>query len=186
MSLAPAPARRFGDPAPAARPRPVLVAAEATPALSRIERKVILLSRLDPAPRGPVMAGLARAAHWLFGIEPATDLADPKLEALRRFAILIRIGRGQASEAETARFRAAGYDPMLAETIHALCGVRNPVRAYKLRRNRHAALKLAALGLAMVPVTMLTGARLDSELIGIVAAAVLFVILAPLACLTLE
>ena len=185
MSLVPVPTRRFSDPQPV-RPRPVLIAAEAGPTLSGVERRVISLSRCDAAPRGRLTTALLRCVYRLFGIEPANGLADPKLEALRRFSVLIRLGRGKVSDRESARFHAAGYDTRLAETIHMLCGERMSVRAYGVRRNRHAAIKVAALALAMVPVAMLTSARLDSELIGIVVGAVMFLILLPLACLTLE
>jgi alkylhydroperoxidase family enzyme len=43
-------------------------------------------------------------------VREGRPIADPKLEALRRFAALITRNRGAVSEAEVAAFKAAGYD----------------------------------------------------------------------------
>ena len=71
------------------------------------ERQALALARTD----GLRSVRQPRWAAWilsrLFGVKPAMPLANPRLEALRRTAILIRIARIDA-EAVNA-FRAAGW-----------------------------------------------------------------------------
>lgn len=71
------------------------------------ERSVIELARSDG------LSSLSRP-RWrtmlieaLFGVRRANRLADPRLEALRRMAVLLRHGR--AGSAEQRRFLAAGF-----------------------------------------------------------------------------
>lgn len=76
-------------------------------ALTDTERVVIALSRRDPvssiAPPSRFLDRLFRSRHPL-------TLSCPRLEALRRYAILYRL-RGDALPAdERERLRAAGYD----------------------------------------------------------------------------
>lgn len=49
-------------------------------------------------------------ASEIEAIREGRPLADPKLEALRRFAALVTANRGVVSDAEVAAFKAAGYD----------------------------------------------------------------------------
>jgi hypothetical protein len=78
--------------------------------LDRLERDVLLLSRGDARwslrPAGPARRLVAR----LFGRAAPNRLADPQLEALRRFAVLLRRHGPALHTEEEARLIAAGYD----------------------------------------------------------------------------
>jgi outer membrane protein len=76
-------------------------------ALARTER----LSSLKPAP-----------CLWrhLFGIRSSTPLANPKLEALRRYAILYRLRGTALPETECERLREVGYSLRQIEMIECL------------------------------------------------------------------
>ncbi|MDQ8755754.1 hypothetical protein RCO27_05890 [Sphingosinicella sp. LHD-64] len=55
-------------------------------------------------------------ARW-FGFRVATPLANSRLEALRRFALLARQTGGRPPVAETERFLAAGFSTFQAVTL---------------------------------------------------------------------
>ena len=95
---------------------PVGTAAVFTP----VERSVIALARIDgpSSIRSPRL--LARLARRLFGIGPANPLANPRLEALRRFAILARSSRGRPPRREIELFLAAGFTPGAALSLTSL------------------------------------------------------------------
>lgn len=85
--------------------RPVTTATTAgttpppTPLLSPIERQVVMLAlREEPATICPGGA-LRRLADLLFGVRRANPLADPRLEALRRFCIGRRLRCSDARRA---------------------------------------------------------------------------------------
>jgi uncharacterized peroxidase-related enzyme len=82
-----------------------------------IERNVAYLSIIYENECVYCMAGhsnLSRMAKVsddaIAAVREGRPIADPKLEALRRFAALITRNRGAVSEAEVAAFKAAGYD----------------------------------------------------------------------------
>lgn len=85
-----------------------------------IERNVIALAVHDPVasiePPGRV-ARLLR--HWL-GLEPPNQLADPRLETLRRFTILLRAAPDRIRLAEVRRFLAAGFTTAQARALIGL------------------------------------------------------------------
>jgi hypothetical protein len=59
---------------------------------------------------------MARLLGRLFGFQPVNQLADKKLEALRRYCILRRLSNGALPPVENERMRAAGYsDAALAD-----------------------------------------------------------------------
>jgi hypothetical protein len=81
------------------------------PALGPIERQVISASLRDPvwslAPSGRVR----RMLHWIFDIRRPNPIADARLEALRRFAVLaLRFG-DRLDSTEADRLAVAGYSP---------------------------------------------------------------------------
>lgn len=100
--------------APVARPRPAAVAtdsiaAEDRPVLTELERSVIGLARGDGLSTLSAPGRLSRWLGLLFGVRISPQLADPRLEALRRIAVLSwRRGYSIAS-AEVKAFLAAGY-----------------------------------------------------------------------------
>jgi hypothetical protein len=74
-----------------------------------------------------VLALAARDAAWsvriveaLFGIRRPNPLANPRLEALRRFAVIVRNLRGSPPAAEIEAFLAAGFSPRAATALSSL------------------------------------------------------------------
>lgn len=78
-------------------------------AFSALERSVILLARDD------LPSSLRRPGRWqnwsrlLFGAAPSRRLADPRLEALRRMAVLAWHGGTRTLPEHKDQFIAAGY-----------------------------------------------------------------------------
>lgn len=90
-------------------------AADAT--FAPLELQVIDLAEIDPvASIGPP----TRFARWFeswFGIARPTPLADARLEALRRFAVLARVTDGELPVEEVTRFLDAGFTVLQAQTL---------------------------------------------------------------------
>jgi hypothetical protein len=88
--------------------------------LSALERQTVLLSRGDrvSSVRKPGRAG--RMLRALFGFEPVRGLADPKLEALRRYAVMYRAKRQALSEHEHQTLVAAGFTTAQAASARSL------------------------------------------------------------------
>lgn len=110
--------------APASRPAPVADAAparqvteEERPVLTELERSVIGIARQDGL---STLRQPGRFTRWLgivFGVRISPQLADPKLEALRRIAVL-SWKRGYAiASAEVKAFLASGYSPAFYELV---------------------------------------------------------------------
>ena len=82
-----------------------------------LELKVIRLAEADPiASIGPPSRFAAWFERW-FGIERPRPLADSRLEALRRFAVLARVTGGQLPVDEVRRFLAAGFSRFQARAL---------------------------------------------------------------------
>ena len=79
------------------------------PLFTRGEYQVIELARRDGIRSIRPRSWPTRIAERLFGIRPANPLADPRLEAIRRFAVAVKHGHGSMIEAEYRQFQAAGY-----------------------------------------------------------------------------
>jgi len=82
-----------------------------------VERNVAYLAIIYENECTYCMAGhtnLSRMAHvdadTIAAVREGRPIADPKLEALRRFAALVTRRRGFVGEADVAAFKAAGYD----------------------------------------------------------------------------
>jgi hypothetical protein len=76
--------------------------------LSALEQCVVALSLFDhPSSIAPPSTS-ARLMGWIFGTYATNQLADARLEALRRFCILLRQGGGMLSAEEEGRARDAG------------------------------------------------------------------------------
>jgi hypothetical protein len=90
---------------------------EDKPMLTELERSVIGLARGDglSSLRGP--GPLSRLIEWVFGIKASTQLADPKLEALRRIAVLSWRRGYSVPSAEVRSFLAAGYSTAHYELV---------------------------------------------------------------------
>jgi len=108
LAPSPAAARTF---APATLPE------EERPMLTELERSVIGIARRDGLSTLRQPGRLSRWLGLIFGVRISPQLADPKLEALRRIAVLSwRRGYAIAS-AEVKAFIAAGYSPAFYELV---------------------------------------------------------------------
>jgi len=80
-------------------------------ALTATERQVILASLRDPASSLESGGRIRTALRWIFDVRPPNPLADARLEALRRFAVLMRRFGDRLSTIEIDRLAMAGYSP---------------------------------------------------------------------------
>ncbi|WP_380872072.1 hypothetical protein ACFB49_30180 [Sphingomonas sp. DBB INV C78] len=77
--------------------------------LTALEQGVVAISLFDhPSSIEPPRA-LARFLVWAFGTTLPNQLADERLEALRRYCILLREAGGSPAAEENDRVRAAGF-----------------------------------------------------------------------------
>ncbi|WP_129794513.1 hypothetical protein [Sphingosinicella sp. CPCC 101087] len=82
-----------------------------------LELTVISLAEADPvASIGPPTRFTRFFERW-FGIERPTPFADARLEALRRFAVLVRVTGGRLPGEEIKRFLAAGFTRFQARAL---------------------------------------------------------------------
>lgn len=110
--------RSFGT-SPSALPRETdSRAADSTEArFAPLELKVIALAEADPvASIGPPTRFTRFFERW-FGFKRPAPLADVRLEALRRFAVLARVAGGRLPGEEVERFVAAGFTLLHARTL---------------------------------------------------------------------
>jgi hypothetical protein len=88
------------------------VAAEAGPqaaGFTPLEQQVIRLAEADPVASIGAPTRFARFFERWFGFKRPNPLADERLEALRRFAVLARVTDGQLPAEEVKRFLAADF-----------------------------------------------------------------------------
>ncbi|MCP3733791.1 hypothetical protein M9979_02710 [Sphingomonas sp. RP10(2022)] len=104
-------------------PRPGDDASEETLVLTELERSVIGLARSDGMATLRQPGRLSRWLGLLFGVRISPQLADPRLEALRRIAVLSWKRGYSIASAEVKAFVAAGYSPghyeLVVDTIAA-------------------------------------------------------------------
>lgn len=114
-------------------PLSVQTRAPAPPNFSDLEWSIVAMAERDG------LASLRKPnAFWsligaLFGIKPANRLANDRLEALRRMAVLAWRYRWNVPQSELEAFFAAGYSP---EQYEKMLGRIHAVRA--AQRGRHA------------------------------------------------
>jgi hypothetical protein len=84
------------------------------------ERQIVLLSRRDPIASLQAPGRIAKIARFLFGHEKPNRLASPRLEALRRFAVLRRVQGDGIEAAEYHRLTDAGYIAAVIREVDAL------------------------------------------------------------------
>ena len=90
------------------------------PALSMLERNVILVARRDPLASLEPPGLIERAVAWLFGTRTRSRrLADPKLEALRR-AVVVTRHRRHLPDPVAAELRTLGYGERRIGAFEAL------------------------------------------------------------------
>ncbi|QJU58616.1 hypothetical protein HL653_13340 [Sphingomonas sp. AP4-R1] len=86
---------------------------------SPLEWTTILMSRRDGLSSLGTPGRFARFLGRLFGIDHKPRLADARLEALRRFAVLSWVHGYNVPKSEFGVFKAAGYSMSQAETLLA-------------------------------------------------------------------
>ncbi|PZU09588.1 hypothetical protein [Sphingomonas sp.] len=86
---------------------------------SPLEWTTILFSRRDSLSSLGEPGRIARFLGRLFGIDPKPRLADARLEALRRFAVLSWHHGYNVPKSELGAFKQAGYSVSQAETLLA-------------------------------------------------------------------
>lgn len=113
------------------------------PLLRRVERDVLLASRRDTISSLGEPTPLGRWTGRMLGLRARNRLADPQLEALRRFAVLLRRRGDRLAAAEQARIVAAGFSPAQIAEIRRLSEAEPPPRRTRWKRRYVAAVALA-------------------------------------------
>ena len=125
--------------------------------LGAIERNVIWLSIKDGWASVDGASRLARFGSWLTGLEPKPRLADARLEALRRYAVMYRLNGEMIAPSEELAVARAGFDVAQIREIRLL------VARYAARGLR-AAHPVVSAALAVLAAPMLAaGATLIIE-----------------------
>lgn len=107
--------------------------------LSAIERQVVMLSLGDPRSSLAGQSAWRRRLDALLGLRRPNRLADPRLEALRRLAVLMRLDGFATDASEYEAFTAAGFRPGAAEEVYSFV---TPHRAPVSRRTSRLAERL--------------------------------------------
>lgn len=149
--------------------------------LSLIEQRVALLSRHDPLPPGPVAVRLAPLRRALFGARPVNPLADPRLEALRQFAIAVRMSDGDPSAEARAAFYAAGFTPAHVDPIYRLCRESDPRRRERAPRRRRLALGSLVWAILLPPIAIALADYFGDGMMGVLGATMAMLMLSPAA-----
>jgi hypothetical protein len=88
-----------------------------TPLFSQSEYQVIQIARRDSVWSIRPRSWLVRLVGRLFGIHPQNRLAEPRLEAVRRFAVAARAGGAMPDDGEYRLFETAGFGAAHADFI---------------------------------------------------------------------
>jgi hypothetical protein len=99
---------------------PVPVGSNACAPLSSLERHAVDVELCDTLASLEEGGRLARAARLLFGGRPSAKLADPGLEALRRFAVLVRHAPSALDRGEIERMHVAGFSNWQMDQVFAI------------------------------------------------------------------
>jgi len=140
--------------------------------LSPQERIVVLLSRTDPLWSLRPRHVHSRVLRLLFGIEAPHQLADQRLETLRRYAVTYRLRDAGVNEAEAVAIT-AGFSAGQLEQVRRMIDGARAIHSGERRNNlgRRGLLALAASLIAYGALTWLSP-RFDSALIAFVLLAV--------------
>lgn len=90
------------------------------PVFTPLELSVVALAARDTAWSVRPRTRFVRIVEALFGIRRSNPLANPRLEALRRFAVIVRSMRGRLPASELEAFLAAGFPPGAAAALSSL------------------------------------------------------------------
>ncbi len=92
-------------------PRAALVASamgpvhDTVPRIAPLERQVLQLAAADTRSSLNEPGRIVKMLRWVFAVRSANRLADPRIEALRRFAVMARVH----GDAEVDRLIGAGF-----------------------------------------------------------------------------
>jgi hypothetical protein len=89
-------------------------------ALTALELRTLQLSQADGRASLRAPRRIERLGAMLFGSRRVSGLANPRLEALRRFAILYRLEGAALDMAETARAEAAGLSAAMLDGVRRI------------------------------------------------------------------
>lgn len=121
----------FAAPAVSAGAKPAKAAR--SDSFSALEWSVIALAKRDNLRSLGTPGRMSRAIASLFGMSTASELADPRLEALRRTAVYVWRRGFALPTAEVTRFVVAGFSQTQLETLVAsVTGVRIGAREGEL------------------------------------------------------
>jgi hypothetical protein len=123
--------------------------------LTKIERDVVWLARRDPIATLERRTGLKARMRRLLGAMPANPLADPRLEALRRFTVIARSQPNKLQQAQAA-LHEAGYSARAIEDARKIIGV-TPVKVSWVGRAFGGAMAVAAAGLIVDMIKFFVG-----------------------------
>ncbi len=150
-----------------------------TTALGQLERDVVLVSRSDPRSSLRPLGVLGRLGRRLFGFARPNPLADVRLEALRRFAILLRHHRDGLSHGEETRLLDAGFTPEQMRDVRRLVLQEQPRHLVAAIRRRYVALACVVIAVEIALFRLCT-AYLNDGLLGLVGALLPLVSATPL------
>ena len=94
-----------------------------------LDRTVVELARADSRWSLRAPGRIDVLLRWMFGITSTNRLADPRLEALRRFAVLLRLRGDRLPALETDRLIAAGYLREAVEELRRMIRGSAPIAA---------------------------------------------------------
>lgn len=90
------------------------------PVLNVLEQTVVALAAFDRRQSVESPGWFGRCIHKLLGRRPGMRLADARLEALRRYAVMTRLAGATVSGSERERFLAMGYSVRAAAEVERL------------------------------------------------------------------
>jgi hypothetical protein len=93
---------------------------DVAPQITPLERAVVYLARRDGRDTLRTPGKVGALLTFLFGSKPANALADPRLEALRRYAVMFRLKGDALPPAETERLADAGFRREAIDEIRRL------------------------------------------------------------------
>lgn len=93
------------------------------PLFSALEERTIRLARNDPMSSLDAPGRLRHIANRMFGFSELATLANPRLEALRRLAVMAWNGV-RLPEGEVARFLSAGFGHEHVDGVLAMIALR--------------------------------------------------------------
>lgn len=93
------------------------------PSFTALEDRIIGLAHHDPVSSLRAPGKLRRAVYAVFGVRQHNHLADPRLEALRRYVVLLRL-RSDIAEQDRDNFLIGGYSRNQRDELDRRLGIK--------------------------------------------------------------